>query len=53
MRELLLRHEKATDAMIHRLDQGTQEMGALPPTRALSGPLTASIRAAGRCWRIR
>jgi hypothetical protein len=26
MRQLLLRHEKATDAMIARLDQGTEEI---------------------------
>jgi hypothetical protein len=26
MRELLLRHEKATDAMIARLDRGTEEI---------------------------
>jgi hypothetical protein len=26
MRELLLRHEKATDAMIQRLDEGTEEI---------------------------
>jgi uncharacterized protein (DUF305 family) len=26
MREMLLRHEKATDAMIRRLDEGTAEM---------------------------
>jgi hypothetical protein len=26
MRELLLRHEKATDAMITRLDKGTEEI---------------------------
>jgi len=27
MRQLLLRHEKATDAMIARLDKGTEESG--------------------------
>jgi hypothetical protein len=27
MRQLLLRHEKATDAMIARLDKGTEEIG--------------------------
>jgi hypothetical protein len=26
MRELLLRHEKATDAMVARLDKGTEEI---------------------------
>ena len=26
MRELLLRHEKATDAMIRRLDEGTERL---------------------------
>jgi hypothetical protein len=34
MRELLLRHEKATDAMIRRLDEGTERLREHGPARA-------------------